>query len=192
MYPGGQLLAFGYLRESQEILNIDIPRDVATMTTEFIGLCLSWTNDTIDQCFKKDGDLNINSQQWMKMSTLDLRVIQDQILYRHSNAYDRFGLVFINEEQIPKSKSRRQQTNQKTIKNTGIPTKIATIVCECQFGMKGTRWLSGIIANANSLTHLTLSNNQLNDKCFEILVDALSQNTSKALLFCKKKNKQKK
>jgi len=189
MHPGGQLLTFGYLRKSQDFLKILIPRDVATVTTEFVGICLStWINDVVDLCFKKDGDLNMNTQQWMKLNDLDLRVIQDQILFRHSNIYDRYGIIYLNENEplsLQSSTSKRARKRPamlpKSVKNVGIPSTIKTIVCECQFGMKGIQWLSAIITYSNCLTHLTLSNNQLNDRCIAVLVNALTRNNFKTL-----------
>jgi len=67
------------------------------------------------------------------------------------------------------------------VKDEGISTEIKTIVCECDFGMKGIQWLSGIITYSKCLSHLTLSNNQLNDRCVAVLVKALMQNNFKTL-----------
>jgi len=68
-----------------------------------------------------------------------------------------------------------------SVKERGIPKDITTIVCECQFGMKGMVWLSGIVAYSKCLVHLTLSNNRLNDQCIQLLVNALVKNPFKTL-----------
>jgi len=179
MFPGGELLTFGYLRKLQDTLDLNVPRDVATITTEFVGLCLPWFSDIIDRCFQKDGELSITKQQWTTMTELDLRVIQDQVLFRHSNIYDRYGIVFVDPKSEPRPKKLKPQP--KTMKTSGIPLEVHTIVCECQFGMKGMVWLSGIIAHSKTLTNLTLSNNQLNDQCIAVLIEALSRNPLKTL-----------